>query len=154
MAPASFSRIRPFAAGPPRVKGTIRGRFSPVPGQCPPQSALISPSFVTRALAAVAPEEPPDALVLERPRDPAHGDFATNAAMQLARDAEGAAAQARRTPRGARCPASDWIEPPEIAGPGFINFRLKPAAKQGIVRTILRGGRGLRPRPTAAPDGA
>ncbi|MGE5792978.1 MAG: arginine--tRNA ligase, partial [Bacteroidota bacterium] len=36
--------------------------------------------------------------------------------------------------------ASDLTEPPEIAGPGFINFRLKPAAKQHLVRTILASG--------------
>ena len=91
--------------------------------------------------------------MLERPRDSAHGDFATNAAMQLAR-----ALKARRasSPNASwpRCPTSDWIEPPEIAGPGFINFRLKPAAKQSIVRTILRGRRCVRPRPTAVPAGA
>ena len=95
--------------------------------------------LVTRALAAVAPNEPPGAIVLERPRDPAHGDYATNAAMQLAR-------ALKRPPRQlaealvAALPDSEWIDRPEIAGPGFINFRLKPAAKQGIVRTILEAG--------------
>jgi arginyl-tRNA synthetase len=95
--------------------------------------------LVTRALAAVAPNEPPGAIVLERPRDPAHGDYATNAAMQLAR-------ALKRPPRQlaealvAALPDSEWVDRPEIAGPGFINFRLKPAAKQGIVRTILEAG--------------
>ena len=95
--------------------------------------------LLTRALATVAPGEPADAFVLERPRDPAHGDFATNAAMQLARTLK---APPRKLAERlvAALPASDWIEPPEIAGPGFINFRLKPAAKQSIVRTIREAG--------------
>src|SRR5262245_6373766 len=95
--------------------------------------------LLTRALAAVAPGEPAAALVLQRPRDPTHGDYATNAAMQLARTLK---APPRKLAEGlvAALPASDWIEPPEIAGPGFINFRLKPAAKQSIVRAALEAG--------------
>jgi arginyl-tRNA synthetase len=95
--------------------------------------------LLNRALATVAPDEASGAIVLERPRDPAHGDYATNAAMQLARALK---APPRKIAERlvAALPASDWIEPPEIAGPGFINFRLKPAAKQSIVRTILEAG--------------
>jgi arginyl-tRNA synthetase len=89
-----------------------------------------------RALAAVAPAEQPAAIVLERPRDPTHGDYATNVAMQLARALK---SPPRRIAESvvAALPASDWIDRPEIAGPGFINFRLRPAAKQRIVSTIL-----------------
>src|SRR5262245_34998287 len=96
--------------------------------------------LLTRALATVASGEPPGAIVLERPRDPTHGDYATNAAMQLARTLK---APPRKLAERlvAALPASDWIEPPEIAGPGFINFRLKPVAKQSIVRAALEAGR-------------
>ena len=95
--------------------------------------------LLNRALATVAPDEASGAIVLERPRDPTHGDYATNAAMQLARALK---APPRKIAERlvAALPASDWIEPPEIAGPGFINFRLRPAAKQAIVRTILEAG--------------
>ncbi len=95
--------------------------------------------LLDQALATVAPDAPPAAIVLERPRDPAHGDYATNAAMQLARTLK---APPRKIAERlvAALPASDWIDAPEIAGPGFINFRLKPAAKQAIVRTILEAG--------------
>ena len=95
--------------------------------------------LLNSALAAVAPDEPSGAIVLERPRDPTHGDYATNAAMQLARALK---APPRKIAERlvAALPASDWIESPEIAGPGFINFRLKPAAKQAIARTILEAG--------------
>src|SRR5215468_11321852 len=95
--------------------------------------------LLTRALGAVAPQAPPAVIELERPRDPAHGDFATNVAMQLAR----ALKAAPRKIAGelvASLPASDWIEPPQIAGGGFINFRLKPAAKQRVVPRILAAG--------------
>ena len=95
--------------------------------------------LLTRALGAVAPQAPRAVIELERPRDPAHGDFATNVAMQLAR----ALKAAPRKIAGelvASLPASDWIEPPQIAGGGFINFRLKPAAKQRVVPRILAAG--------------
>jgi arginyl-tRNA synthetase len=97
--------------------------------------------LLARAVAAVAPAQPAAGIVLERPRDAAHGDFATNVAMQLAR--------ALKTPPRklaeqlvAALPASDWIEQPEIAGPGFINFRLKPAARQRIVEVVAERGAG------------
>ena len=95
--------------------------------------------LLNSALAAVAPDGPSGAIVLERPRDPTHGDYATNAAMQLARALK---APPRKIAERlvAALPASDWIEPPEIAGPGFINFRLRPAAKQATARTVLEAG--------------
>jgi len=95
--------------------------------------------LLTRALVTVAPSESAALITLERPRDPAHGDYATNLALQLAR-------VLRAPPRKiaadlvAALPASDWIAPPEIAGAGFINFRVKQAAKLRVVRTILEGG--------------
>ena len=95
--------------------------------------------LLARALAAVAPTELPTILEIERPRERSHGDYAVNVAMLLAR-------ALKRPPRQiaealiAALPASDWIERPEIAGPGFINFRLKPAAKQRIVGNVLATG--------------
>src|SRR5499427_1349518 len=95
--------------------------------------------LLARALAAVAPTELPTILEIERPRERSHGDYAVNVAMLLAR-------ALKRPPRQiaealvAALPASDWIERPEIAGPGFINFHLKPAAKQRIVGNVLASG--------------
>src|SRR5476649_1529957 len=67
-------------------------------------------------------------VAVEPPRDPSHGDMATNAAMVLAKDAgkkprELAEAYAQQL-RG----DADLIERVEVAGPGFINLTLKPAA--------------------------
>jgi arginyl-tRNA synthetase len=95
--------------------------------------------LLTRALGAVAPQAPPAVIELERPRDPAHGDFATNVAMQLARALK-APPRKIAVELVAALPASDWIEPPRIAGGGFINFRLRPTAKQRVVHTILAAG--------------
>src|SRR5262252_9866557 len=91
--------------------------------------------LLTRALAKVAPQQPGSLVSLERPKQAQHGDFSSPLAMQLAR-------QLKQPPRQAAAalleamPASDWVVP-EIAGSGFINFRVSPAAKQLTVRPIL-----------------
>src|SRR5690606_14430698 len=78
-------------------------------------------------------------FVVERPKDRSHGDFSSNAAMLLARPAKSnprALAQALV----AALPPSDAIAAVEIAGPGFLNFRLSESAWQGQLRTILAQG--------------
>lgn len=76
-------------------------------------------------------------IVLERPKSADHGDFATNLAMLLAKSL-------RQNPRAIAeallraLPASDFVTKAEIAGAGFINFFLTPAAKQAVVRDILQ----------------
>ncbi|AVR95383.1 arginine--tRNA ligase [Pseudoduganella armeniaca] len=79
-------------------------------------------------------------VVLERPRDAAHGDVACNIAMQLAKQlktnprelAQKLVAALLENPAG-----KDVIASAEIAGPGFINLRVTDAAKQAVVSTIL-----------------
>lgn len=78
-------------------------------------------------------------FVVERPKDRAHGDFSTNAAMLLAR-------AAKTNPRALAqalvdaLPADGDVARVEIAGPGFINFHLSPAAYQREVAEVLREG--------------
>jgi arginyl-tRNA synthetase len=92
--------------------------------------------LLTHALAKVAPQQPGSLISLERPKQAQHGDFSCPAAMQLAR-------ALKRNPRElaleliAALPASDWLERAEVAGAGFINLRVRAAAKQHIVKTIL-----------------
>lgn len=77
--------------------------------------------------------------VIERTRDSRHGDYACNIAMQLA----GALHEKPRAlaQRILDCmPASDQVEAIEIAGPGFINFRLSPHAFHEELKTIVRRG--------------
>ncbi|MQP77309.1 arginine--tRNA ligase [Stenotrophomonas sp. MYb238] len=81
---------------------------------------------------------PPD-FVVERPKTREHGDFATNAAMLLAK-------AARSNPRAvaqalvSALPPSDDVASVEIAGPGFINFKLAPVAFQRETASVLREG--------------
>ncbi len=76
---------------------------------------------------------------IERTRDASHGDFASNIAMRLAKPA-------RRNPREIATaivealPDSDAIAKTDIAGPGFINFTLAPAAVYAEIETILEKG--------------
>jgi len=95
--------------------------------------------LLTRALAKVAPQQPGSLISLERPKQVQHGDFSCPAAMQLARSL-------KRNPRElalelvAALPPSEWLERAEVAGNGFINLRVRPAAKQHIIQTILTEG--------------
>jgi arginyl-tRNA synthetase len=76
----------------------------------------------------------------ESPKVAAHGDLATTAAMQLAKPLKMNPRQLAEDLRSALLaqPAyAQWVDAVEIAGPGFINIRLKPAAKQEIVREVL-----------------
>lgn len=82
-------------------------------------------------------------IVLERPRDPSHGDIACNIAMQLAKPL-------KTNPRElatrlvaallAEPKAAGLVESADVAGPGFINLRVAASAKQSVVRTILENG--------------
>jgi arginyl-tRNA synthetase len=82
-------------------------------------------------------------LAFESPKQAAHGDLAITAAMPLARAsksnprvlAEQLVAALRRQPAALR-----WVSAFEIAGPGFINLRLAPAAKQAVVAEVLAEG--------------
>jgi arginyl-tRNA synthetase len=92
--------------------------------------------LLTTALAKVAPQQPASLVQLERPKQTAHGDYACNLAMQLSRIV-------KRNPRElaqqiiAALPPSDWLQKTEIAGPGFINFHMQPAAVQRSLADIF-----------------
>ena len=89
---------------------------------------------------------------LERPRQAEHGDLATNLAMQLARAlkkpprvvAESLVAALMALPG-----AAALIEQADIAGPGFINFRLTPAARQRVVHEVLAQGQDFGRQPAS-----
>ena len=100
------------------------------------------------ALAAELEQLSPGAgakAAFESPKVAAHGDFACTAAMQLAKPlklnpralGEQLKAALEATPAYQR-----WVDAIEIAGPGFLNIRLKPAAKQEVVREVLAAGDG------------
>ncbi len=80
-----------------------------------------------------------DAVTTEPPRDPAHGDMATNAAMVLAKPA-------KMKPRdiaealATKLSADDRIASAEVAGPGFLNLRLANSVWRGLPAAILKAG--------------
>ena len=79
----------------------------------------------------------------ESPKVAAHGDLATTAAMQLAKPLKANPRQLADTLRAEllrTAPFQRWVAALEIAGPGFINIRLHPAAKQAVVRDVLAQG--------------
>ena len=80
-------------------------------------------------------------VAVEPPRDAGHGDMATNAAMVLAKPA-GMAPRAIAEALAAKLMADPRIAGADVAGPGFLNLRLEPAAWQGLVRAVLETGTG------------
>ena len=107
------------------------------------QIAALFQQALTPHLAGTELSAPP--IILERPRDPSHGDFACNIAMQLAK-------ALKKNPRElAQAIAQDVMGNPlreglianvEIAGPGFMNVRLVAGSKQAIVMRVLQEGAG------------
>ncbi|MGL4321922.1 MAG: arginine--tRNA ligase, partial [Paracoccaceae bacterium] len=80
------------------------------------------------------------AIAVEPPRDPAHGDMATNAAMVLAKPA-GKSPRAIAEALVPLLAADHRVVEASVAGPGFINIRLAPAVWQGLVQAVLTQGR-------------
>jgi len=91
-----------------------------------------------------------DGIHVERPNDPAHGDFATNVALANAR-------VLRRNPREVAENLVEALDAPfvleaEVAGPGFVNFRLSPEALWDEVGALLgEGDRYGRREPSGDP---
>jgi arginyl-tRNA synthetase len=105
---------------------------------------------LSTALRELAPEATPSAT-FEAPKQAAHGDLAITAAMGLAKalKANPRELASRLVERFQQQPATQrWVEAIEIAGPGFINLRLKDAARQAVVREVLEAGArfGLQPK--------
>lgn len=107
------------------------------------QKQQIAALFQSALAPIVAGSDLTPNVVLERPRDPAHGDIACNVAMQLAKPL-------KTNPRElatrlvaallADPAAKGLVESADVAGPGFINLRVAAAAKQSVVKTILAAG--------------
>ncbi|WP_312274928.1 arginine--tRNA ligase [Candidatus Igneacidithiobacillus taiwanensis] len=81
----------------------------------------------------------PSRLDLDRPRQEEHGHLASNVALLLAKPA-GKKPRELAAAIHSALPASPWIERVEIAGPGFLNFFLRPAAFQQAIATVLAQG--------------
>jgi arginyl-tRNA synthetase len=111
---------------------------------------------LSQALEAVLAQMAPGVALpsaFESPKLAAHGDLAITAAMPLAR-------AMKKKPRelaqelidrlGRSAAAQRWVQGFEIAGPGFINLRLTPAAKQSVVAEVLAAAGAFGHRPAQA----
>ncbi len=97
------------------------------------RAALLDAARELGAPEAVEPQ-------LERPRDPSHGEWATNLAMMLARPLRKRPADIARALVEGLDLAKAGVERVEIAGPGFINFHLSTTAVAGGLDSIIAAG--------------
>ncbi|MFL6563848.1 MAG: arginine--tRNA ligase, partial [Burkholderiales bacterium] len=97
-----------------------------------------------KALREQAPDFADTPIILERPKQAEHGDFSSNLALQLAK-------ALKKKPRdlamalqaSVSVSLANVLDKAEIAGPGFINFKLKAGAKTAVIRRILEEGTGF-----------
>lgn len=78
----------------------------------------------------------PDPVTVERPRNPEHGDYATNLALQVAKKV-GVNPRELAGWLAAALTAADGIASAEVAGPGFVNLRIEASAQGTIVAAVL-----------------
>ncbi|MFE3446204.1 arginine--tRNA ligase [Nocardia sp. NPDC059180] len=81
----------------------------------------------------------PDEVTVERPRNPEHGDYATNLAMRVAKKA-GANPRELATWLAEALDATDAVAAAEVAGPGFLNIRLAASAQGAILEQVRSAG--------------
>ncbi|MBF6298647.1 arginine--tRNA ligase [Nocardia amamiensis] len=81
----------------------------------------------------------PDEVNVERPRNPEHGDYATNVAMQVAKRA-GTKPRELATWLADALADADGVAAAEVAGPGFLNIRLAASAQGAIIERVLAAG--------------
>jgi len=101
--------------------------------------------ILEEGVRAVAPEAIAVEIRIERPRDPGHGDFACNVALQLARSLQRKPreiAEEIRRATAQRVAGSGLFDALEIAGAGFLNARLSAKAKHGVIERVLADGAG------------
>src|SRR6476620_6459291 len=100
---------------------------------------------VRKALEKVAPAHANVPFVFERPKQASHGDFSLNIELQLAKPLNTRPrdlAQSLSDTTVAITPSIlELIEKPEVAGPGFLNFRLKAGTKVNVIRQVLAEGK-------------
>jgi arginyl-tRNA synthetase len=108
----------------------------------------MSPTELSAAITAIVHDAidagdlavaPPESVTVERPRSRAHGDYASNIAMQLAKPA-GMPARTVAEFLAVRIGALPGVAKVDVAGPGFINVTLETAAQGELARTIVASG--------------
>ncbi|MFN8149449.1 MAG: arginine--tRNA ligase, partial [Candidatus Nanopelagicales bacterium] len=87
----------------------------------------------------LAPSDVPDEVTVERPRNPEHGDYATNVALQLAKKA-GTTPRAVAEAVAARLREAEGVATVDIAGPGFLNITLEAASLGQLAGNVVLAG--------------
>ncbi|MDT8382912.1 MAG: arginine--tRNA ligase [Gammaproteobacteria bacterium] len=100
---------------------------------------LIQTAIDALQTQGVLPADLAPTIQIDRTRDPSHGDYACNIALSLAK-AAGCKPRDLAEQLVAALPASPQVARVEIAGPGFINFRLTEAAAYAVVAAVLEAG--------------
>ncbi len=102
-------------------------------------AALRAQFIALQKAGRLAPELAPDRFSVEPPRDASHGEIATNIAMVYARDLGSSFANPRQfaTEVAYGLATHPLVAEAEVAGPGFINIRLKPEALMAVLRACL-----------------
>jgi arginyl-tRNA synthetase len=96
-------------------------------------------ALLSAAVARAFPDAPTDTILVDRPKQAQHGDYASNVALQLAKPL-------RCNPREvaqaivAALQTGAWIERAEVAGAGFINLVLTSDARQAVIRQVFAAG--------------
>src|SRR5690606_16834124 len=121
------------------LRSAIIAGFEFFPSAMSADPKVLLTDLLMSALKSVAPDLADTPILLERPKQASHGDFATNLALQLAKPL-------KRNPRElaglllAELPPSRLVAKAEVAGAGFINFTLAADAKTAVVREVLAKG--------------
>ena len=95
----------------------------------------VSQAVESGVLAVTVPED----VVLDRPRNPEHGDYATNLALRLAKSA-GQPPRAVAEQIAARLREADGVASVDVAGPGFLNITLDSGSLAVVAKTIVEAG--------------
>ena len=106
----------------------------------PADARTLLAGLIRRALEQVVPAGTSARILLDRPKQAQHGDFACNIAMQLAKELRGNPRAIAQKILDA-LPASPDLEKAEIAGAGFINLFLTRRYKQQVVSRVLQAGK-------------
>jgi len=97
--------------------------------------------LLREGVAAIAPERADAEIELDRPKQPEHGDFATNVALRLAK-AAGKPAREVAEAVAVQLRQADGIAEVDVAGPGFLNIRLASGALGALAKDIVEAGAG------------
>ncbi|MCB0219818.1 MAG: arginine--tRNA ligase [Chrysiogenetes bacterium] len=114
--------------------------------------SLICEAFAASAKDAGWSVGTPPEFVVERPKDPTHGDYATNVAMLSAKALRSNPRQIAETLKAKlESLAPDWVEGVKLAGPGFLNFRISAAGWYAALEGALAQGENFGRNVVSAP---